>query len=968
MIFKARSQYKDKMSQAYSILAPGARVVIRDAEWIVRRVDKTSTGGQALHVTGISELVKDKDAIFLDEMEKKIDILDPAETKLVQDDSSAYQASLLYMESLLRKTPPTDENLYIGHKGAMDSVPFQLDPSIQALKQPRQRILIADAVGLGKTLEAGVLLSELIRRGKGKRILVLAVKSMLTQFQKEMWARFTIPLTRLDSLGIQRIRSEIPTNHNPFYYYDKSIISIDTLKQDIEYRTYIENAYWDVIVIDEAHNVAERGKNSSLRAKLAKLLSRRSDTLIMLSATPHDGKAKSFASLMNMLDPTAIANPEAYGPEDIKGLHIRRFKKDIQAQVESAFKEREIRVAHCQASFEEENAFDVFTKLVFASSVFASTAQKRTGKQLFKTTLEKSLFSSPAACLDTLHNRIGRLRKTGNPGYDADIESLEALAETVRHISSTAFSKYQKLLTTITDKQKGFGWTGNDKTDRLVIFTERIETLGFLHAHLLRDLNLKDNQINILHGGMSDREQQEIVEEFGKEISPVRLLIASDVASEGINLHYLCHRMIHFDIPWSLMVFQQRNGRIDRYGQERTPKIVYLATHSNNEKVRGDMRILELLIQKDDETVKNIGDPAEFYGVYDIDEEESITATAMETGQSPESFEAAIADKGLDPLAILFGNDEPPKGEEAGTKTRSMPTLFPDTYSYMKASIDHLGQNLSGQAVFYPDEQRIDMAAPRDLKHRFRFLPKEVWPENGSFILSADKETIQKEIKRSRKDENAWPRIHYLWSLHPVVEWINDKLLAAFGRHEAPILELDHFLESDEVVFILSGLIPNQKSQPLVHRWFGIEFRDGKFKEIEAFESLVKRVSLGKNNFSNPQKPIDTGPLERLLPEAIEQAKIWMSDQRRLFEDQINEKLQEHLDALERLRKKQHVQLEFSFETSTMSEKRIQSAKEIKRREIKAVFDEYMEWIEQTMTTEDNPYIQVVAVLKGSKS
>jgi len=118
---------KDKMNQAYSIIAPGARLVIRDAEWIVRRVDKTSTGGQALHVIGISELVKDKEAIFLDEIEKKIETLDPAETKLVQDNSSSYQASLLYIESLLRKTPPTDENLYIGHKGAMDSVPYQLD-------------------------------------------------------------------------------------------------------------------------------------------------------------------------------------------------------------------------------------------------------------------------------------------------------------------------------------------------------------------------------------------------------------------------------------------------------------------------------------------------------------------------------------------------------------------------------------------------------------------------------------------------------------------------------------------------------------------------------------------------------------------------------------------------------------------------------------------------------------------------
>ena len=229
-------------------LAPGARVIIRDAEWLVRRVDRTSTKGEALSVVGLSELVKDKEAIFLTEIENgggEIEVMDPAETRLVPDSSSAFRDSLLYVESLLRQTPPTDAKLYCGHAGAVDAVPYQLDPAIQALRQPRQRILLADAVGLGKTIEAGILLTELIRRGRGKRILVCTVKSMLTQFQKELWARFTIPLVRLDSVGIQRIRNRIPTNHNPFYYFDKTIISIDTLKQDAEYRTYLERSYWD---------------------------------------------------------------------------------------------------------------------------------------------------------------------------------------------------------------------------------------------------------------------------------------------------------------------------------------------------------------------------------------------------------------------------------------------------------------------------------------------------------------------------------------------------------------------------------------------------------------------------------------------------------------------------------------------------------------------------------------------------
>ena len=342
------------VSSAGPVLAPGARVVIRDAEWVIRRVDRSPDGGYQVVCDGVSELVREREAIFLTTLESDIQVLDPADTALVPDESPGFADSRLYLESQLRQAVPNDERIHVAHGAAMDPAPYQFEPARQALRQPRQRILIADAVGLGKTLEAGILVSELSARGRGRRILVLAVKSMLTQFQKEFWNRFTIPLTRLDSIGIQRVRSRIPTSHNPFHYYDKAIISIDTLKQDAEYRTYLEHAYWDIIVIDEAHNVADRGAGggkggtahgrTSLRSRLARLLARRSDTLIMLSATPHDGRARSFASLMNMLDATAIADPDNYSRDDFrgKGLVIRRFKKDIRNQVRDAFRDREI--------------------------------------------------------------------------------------------------------------------------------------------------------------------------------------------------------------------------------------------------------------------------------------------------------------------------------------------------------------------------------------------------------------------------------------------------------------------------------------------------------------------------------------------------------------------------------------------------------------------------------------------------
>ena len=940
-----------------TMLAPGARVVVRDAEWLVRRIDKTSTGGYRLSVVGVSELVRNQDAIFLTEIDKSIEILDPARTKLVRDSSSSYRDTILYMESLLRQTAPADEKLYIGHAAAMDVNPYQLDPAVQALRQPRQRILIADAVGLGKTIACGVLVSELIRRGRGQRILVLAVKSMLAQFQKEMWSRFTIPLVRLDSIGIQRIRTRIPSNSNPFFYFDKSIISIDTLKQDREYRTYLEQAYWDIIVIDEAQNVAERGGGSSLRAKLAKLLMDKSDTLIMLSATPHDGRAESFASLMNMLDPTAIADPEHYGPEDIKGLFIRRFKKDIQDQVPSAFKERRIAVSRARASAVEEAAYDRFVETSFTRV----NTRDKSGK-LFKTTLEKALFSSPYACLKTIHNRVTRLKNLQDDSYAEDIRSLEDLAAEIKRITPQHFSKYRLLITVINDHWK---WTPRHKDDRLVIFTERIETLKFLHEHLQKDLGLSPEQIAKLHGSLPDTEQQDVVENFGRDESPIRLLMASDVAAEGINLHYLSHRMIHFDIPWSLMVFQQRNGRIDRYGQEKTPEILYLVTESDNAKIKGDTRILEILIQKDQEAVKNIGDPSALMGVYDIDLEEKKTAEAIETNVQPEQFEASLSEAHVDPLEILLGVAQEPPSSSPEREIVSLPSLFSSEFAYAKAALKKIQQETDLQVDFDDISEHLYVTMHDELLDRFKALPPEVSPEDKVIRLTTDKKTIHAEIKRSRKDEKAWPKIHYLWPLNPVVEWINDKVVAAFGRHEAPVVVLDHVLKPRETVFIMNGLNPNLRGHPILQQWFGVVFHGDTCVSIDDLSSVLERTGFGKKPHANPGMPVDLESLQNLLPVAVERARDFMSTLWKKFENDLNQKLQHQLQELERLKKRKLEALEKQLAQSSLPVKRIAEKRESETRAIEKIFDSYWDWVEQTMTTEDKPYIRVVAVLKG---
>ena len=490
--------------------APGARVEIRDEEWVIRRVDPTMNHGDQLTCEGISELVRGKEAIFLTKFEDKIQILDPKLTKLVPDTSAQFSQSLLFIESQLRQSTPNDLKIHIAKEAAMDVVEYQLVPTYQALKQPRQRILIADAVGLGKTLEAGILVTELIQRGRGKRILVLTLKSMMTQFQKEFWNRFSIPLMRLDSNGLQRVRGRIPTNHNPFYYYDKSIISIDTLKQDNEFKSYLDKAYWDIIVIDEVHNVADRG-TSSQRTELAQLLARKSDTLIMLSATPHDGKAKSFASLMNMLDPTAISDPNNYIKADFadKGLVVRRFKHDIKDQVKAEFKDRKVFSLKHQASAQEELAYEALLKVPF--TIKGQYNSEKPG-QLVRIGLQKALFSSPAACLKSVEQRIKTLTaKTEllTSDVEQELDHLQDLKACLEPIDSVAFTKYTKLIGLL--KSPEFNWDKRNTDDRIVIFSERIETLNFLESTLSHDLGLNKDQIQQLHGGMDDLTQQDIV-------------------------------------------------------------------------------------------------------------------------------------------------------------------------------------------------------------------------------------------------------------------------------------------------------------------------------------------------------------------------------------------------------------------------------------------------------------------------
>lgn len=502
-------------------------------------------------------------------------------------------------------------------------------------------------------------------------------------------------------------------------------------------------------------------------------------------------------------------------------------------------------------------------------------------------TFKKAMFSSPAACLKSVQGRMSRLEKEGSEDAMKERRALSVLEHALKEIGPQDFSRYQELLKLLSDP--AYTWNYRAADDRLVIFTERIETMKWLSEHLQHDLRLPANAIQTLHGCMSDIDQQKIVEEFGRDEAPVRILVASDVASEGINLHYLSHRMIHFDIPWSLMVFQQRNGRVDRYGQKISPDIRYMVTRSTNEQIRGDMRILQVLIRKEAEANKNIGDVGALMNLYDQDAEEQLTYHAMEES-SAEEFEEELTiteDASLEDLFADLWGDSPAEPSAPAAAKPSTPetvedrTLMSDK-DFLEGTVRLLAETHPYKVMPLHDAEGLEIRWTQDMQRRFRnVLPPEAAPAIDEWLyVSPDKNFVAKENRKSLQnalEEDSWPKVHYLWRQHPIMQWAGDKASQFFGRQEAPLVGIPTF-EKGEVIFCMAGSIPNRRSAPLVDEWFGLRFVNGHFDRRLSMKELLSRTRLTGSDRPNTGTLTEeerTGGICAALGAVARQSESW---------------------------------------------------------------------------------------------
>ena len=224
------------------MIAAGSRVIVRDQTWQVTEVERHAMGGRAVvRCIGRDELIRDRRGSFFSDVDR-IEPEDPSRTRFRLDTSPSGIETRLVLESIIRRTPVPVSNtaLTVGHEMLADDLPFQREPFRLATTQLQPRLLVADAVGLGKTIEVGMLLCELQRRGRANRVLAVVPRHILDQVQHELWCRCAFPLVRLDSDGIARVRQRIPPGRNPFTYFNRVIVSVDTLKNPSRYRHHLE--------------------------------------------------------------------------------------------------------------------------------------------------------------------------------------------------------------------------------------------------------------------------------------------------------------------------------------------------------------------------------------------------------------------------------------------------------------------------------------------------------------------------------------------------------------------------------------------------------------------------------------------------------------------------------------------------------------------------------------------------------
>ncbi len=630
-------------------LLPGTRVRARGLEWEVVHAEPAGEQ-QRFRLRCAQGDLRGLEFDFLHPFER----IEPIVREFDPKRADRLPQWLLYHQAFLLDQALGPGAFVACQPGRLQIAPYQLVPTMRALAMTRPRLLLADGVGLGKTIQAGLVLAELIARRRAHRILVVSPAGpLLEQWHREMRSRFGLRFERIADWGtLQEQRRKHEMGSNPFDHLALCLTSIDFAKQEKVLQD-LERATWDVVVIDEAHHCVAMGtagdREDSLRRRLAEVLARQADGLLLLTATPHDGYDAHFASLVELLDPSLVDGRGSLRGDAYTRHVVRRLKTHVKDPVtgKELFKNREVeprRVAIASATHPKFAAFQQGLLALVAPRLRAAVKKRRYGDVLAFVSLLKRSVSTAIACrntLDVVAARFEEMSRTGADAQEARRQRLRTLGEYRRRLerygalsfeeeqdraaleaediaAEIAESGADELLARLQESKREVRREGErqkrvdetlrglralvDLADQAIAEDPKLDALSAElsrireaepDANVLVYTEYTDSQNAIverlqaavragalrghvlaLSGTDDDAHRTEVLDRFCSEHGLV--LVSTDATAEGLNLHERCHHLVHFELPYNPNRLEQRNGRIDRYGQEKTPIVRYL--------------------------------------------------------------------------------------------------------------------------------------------------------------------------------------------------------------------------------------------------------------------------------------------------------------------------------------------------------------------------------------------------------
>jgi ERCC4-related helicase len=520
-------------------------------------------------------------------------------------------------------------------RSGIDIEDYQLDPVVRAIQMPRVNLLICDDVGLGKTIEAGLVGLELSIRNRVRKILIVCPASLQMQWKEQMRDKFGLEFRIVDSTLMKELRRKRGIHVNPWNHFPRLITSIDFLKRERPLRLFREvlpgpndpiyPRKFDLLICDEAHNCAPSGRGryatDSMRTQALQQLVPHFEHKLFLTATPHNGYPESFSALLELLDNQRFARSTTPDRNQLKAVMVRRMKSELPPKWDGSprFPKRELEPLEVPYTSEEKAIHEALKEYAQLRAKRVKDATEKMATEFVLKTLKKRLFSSPAAFASTLEQHEKSLREAKrakvsrkpsvgilkreldriDEDYADDTDFDEATSDAL-DAASLLFTEPSEEELRLLKQMKQWAEKATAQQDskvrcliewleeyirpnkkwsneRVIIFTEYRTTQKWLMEILGTQGFAGGNRLMTMYGGMDPKDREAVKAAFqtSPEISPVRILLATDAASEGLDLQNFCSRLIHYEIPWNPNRMEQRNGRIDRHGQKANLVCVY---------------------------------------------------------------------------------------------------------------------------------------------------------------------------------------------------------------------------------------------------------------------------------------------------------------------------------------------------------------------------------------------------------